>query len=204
MVNSHFAEKIESIKMSYRILIFVGSVALVIALFLFQVYFPKTEKISMIRKEIAGLEKRIDQARKKAENLAEFEAEEAEVDAQFKEALKLLPDKKEIPSLLKRIDALGNESDLKFCLFKPEKEIPRGFYFEIPVSIEVSGRYHDVVCFFDKVSNMKRIVNIFDVSIKPEKPLSTTLKTTFRAVTYRFRSKADVEKAQQKRKRKRK
>jgi len=55
------------------------------------------------------------------------------------------------------------------------------------VSIQVTGNYHDVAVFFDKVGRMKRIVNIINVSMQPEKSLSTMLNTKCTAITYRFK-----------------
>jgi type IV pilus assembly protein PilO len=128
----------------------------------------------------------------RAKRLAEFRAEEAEVEAQFQEALKLLPDKKEIPTLLRTITQLGSDSDLEFRLFQPQKEREQNFYMEIPVSIEVSGTYHNVGVFFDKVGRMDRIVNILNVVMKPVTARSTTLVTRCDAVTYRFKGVTDA------------
>ena len=113
------------------------------------------------------------------------------MDAQFEEALKLLPDKKEIPSLLRKVTQLGNDSQLDFRVFVPQKETDRGFYMEIPVSIEVRGTYHNTVVFFDKVGHMERIMNILNVSMKPVSEQSTMLSTNCNAVTYRFKGKSD-------------
>lgn len=63
---------------------------------------------------------------------------------------------------------------------------------EIPVSIEVSGTYHNVAVFFDKVGQMERIVNILNVSMTPQKERSTTLTTRCDAVTYRFKGETDA------------
>ncbi|MDY7038440.1 MAG: type 4a pilus biogenesis protein PilO, partial [Thermodesulfobacteriota bacterium] len=98
----------------------------------------------------------------------------------------LLPNKKEIPDLLRTITKLGRESNLEFRLFSPRAERRKGFYLEIPVSIIVSGSYHNVAMFFDKVGRMDRIVNILNVSMKPVKALSTRLVTTCSAITFRF------------------
>jgi len=182
-------EKIEGIKRLHRVLIFVGAVTLISGLFLYFIYFPKTEKAQMLRKSISQLDIKLNDARTKAKNLPKFEAEAASVEKEFKAASKLLPDKKEIPSLLKHVNHLGKESDLKFLLFKPKKERSCGFYFEIPISIKVAGRYYNVLTFFDKISKISRIVNVFDVKMKPKKAMSTDLNATFTAVTYRFRGK---------------
>jgi type IV pilus assembly protein PilO len=187
MAEGGFTEKVEKIKMPIRIAILVGTLVLLAGLFFFLVYQPRAATIDVLEKDIAKLDTDLRKARIRAKQLAKFEAEEAQVEAQFKEALKLLPNEKEIPSLLKGITQLGSDSNLTFRLFKPKREIPEGFYYKLPVSMEVIGNYHDVAVFFDKVGRMKRIVNIVDVSMKPEKERSTVLITSCDAVTYRFR-----------------
>ena len=192
MDNTALFEQIEKIKMPYRLLIFAGTIVLLVALFIYFLYMPKAEQIEKTNKQIATLNQRLNKARIRARNLKKFEQEFAQVDAQFKEALKLLPNEKEIPKLLRNITQLGSDSALEFRLFVPKKERTGDFYMEIPVSLEVSGTYHNVAVFFDKVGQMERIVNILNVSMKPVKPRSTQLVTTCDAVTYRFKGKGDV------------
>jgi type IV pilus assembly protein PilO len=182
-----FIEKVEKIKKLYRILILVGTFLLLGSVFVFLVYLPKAEKISKTTKEIAVLQRQVNKAKLTVKDLAKLEKEEARIDAQFKEALRLLPNEREIPSLLRNVTDLGNQSNLEFRLFRPLNERPRDFFIEIPVSVEVSGKYHNVAVFFDRVGRMKRIINILNVTMVPEKPLSTTLKTKCEAVTFRFK-----------------
>jgi type IV pilus assembly protein PilO len=184
-------EKVQKIEMTYRLLIFAGTLVLLAGAFIFLVYMPKTGEVSQISQEISALEQKVSQAKIKARNLEKFEAEQVQVDAQFEEALKLLPNRREIPSLLRSITQLGSDSNLEFRLFSPKEERPQAFYLEIPVSMEVSGTYHDVAVFFDKVGRMERIVNIFDVSMKPIQERSVILQTKCEAVTYRFKENAD-------------
>ena len=76
--------------------------------------------------------------------------EEAEV--QFKTAMKALPEKEEIPSLLTSISRSGQDVGLEFLLFEPKNEVRKEFYAEIPVAMHVIGGYHDLAIFFDKVA----------------------------------------------------
>jgi type IV pilus assembly protein PilO len=188
-----FFEKAEKIKMPVRIAIFAGTVILLAGLFVWFVYIPTTEEIGKTQEQIAALEQKLNKAKVMVKRLQQFEAEWVEVDTQFKEALKLLPNTKEIPSLLKGITQLGSDSQLEFRLFSPQKERAQDFYVEIPVSIEVSGSYHNVAVFFDKVGSMERIINILNVSMNPSQPRSTTLNTKCDAVTYRFKGGSDAE-----------
>jgi len=190
----------QKIKKGHKILIFAGTLFLLGGSFYSLVYMPYSEEIYQLKEDISGLKHRIALTKIKARNLAKFRAEYARVEKQFKEALKILPDKREIPSLLKGITQLGINSKLQFKLFRPGKEAPQDFYVKIPVSIEVGGTYADVALFFDKVRRMDRIVNIMDISMRPKTPLSTELVTKYTAITYRFKTKAEQEEAKKKKK----
>ena len=189
MQGQNFFEKIEAIKMQIRILILVATIVLFTGAFLWFVYIPQTEEITNTKNNIADLNNKLRQAKIQRKKLPKLRAKMADVDAKFKEALNILPDKKEIPELLRKVTELGNESGLDFRVFNPGNEKAREFYIEIPVAIEVRGGYHNVAIFFDKVGHMERVINIQNVSMKPVAPLSTTLITKCNALTYRFKGK---------------
>lgn len=184
-----FFEKIEKIKMPIRVVILVGTVVLFVAVFAYFVYFPKTAEIKKTTQENDQLGRQLARAKIKSKDYKSLQKKKKEADQQLKEALRLLPNSKEIPNLLRKVTELGNESNLNFRFFDPKKEVARDFYVEIPVAIEVRGKYHDVAVFFDKVGHMDRIMNIHNVRMKPVKAQSTTLATKCDAVTYRFKGK---------------
>ena len=199
-----FFDKVENIKMPIRILILLGTVVLLGAIFIWLVYMPKNEDIKKTKSQIASLDHKLKRAKLRAKDLQKFEMEFAQVESQFRDALRYLPNKREIPNLLKTITKLGTDSKLEFRLFKPRKERARDFYIEIPVSIEVSGSYHNVAVFFDKVGRMDRIVNILNVGMKPVKGLSTRLVTNCDAVTYSFKESSNASKKKKPKKKKKK
>jgi len=192
MAGADFFEKIEKIKMPIRILILFGTIVVIGGLFVYFIYLPKTKAIEETTKELEQLNHNLKVAVMTSKKLPQLKAKKAQIDIQFKEALALLPDKKEIPSLLKKVTQLGNDSQLDFRLFLPRGERAKDFYMEIPVGIEVRGNYHDTVVFFDRVGHMERIMNILNVSMKPIKARSTELITRCDAVTYRFKGESDA------------
>ena len=203
MEGKNLFEKIEKIKMPIRILILVGALALLVGIYAYFIHFPKKKEINKTTKEIATLKNKLNKAKIRSKDLKKLNAQKARVNAKFREALKLLPNTKEIPNLLRKVTELGNDSRLDFRVFKPKKERPKKFYVEMPFSIEVRGNYHNVAVFFDKVGHMERIMNIHKVSMKPIKGRSTTLITTCEAVTYRFKGKPSAKKPKKKKKKKR-
>ena len=180
-------EKIESIKMPVRILILVGAIALFVGSFMYFIYLPRSEEIKELQTSIEELNKKITIAKRQREKLPERQKEKEEVENQLNEALKLLPNKKEIASLLTKVSELASDSELYVRVFTPKSEQAKEFYMEIPVSIEVTGTYHNVALFFDRVGRMERIMNIHNVSMTPVRERSTTLTTTCQAITYRFK-----------------
>jgi len=139
-------------------------------------------------------------------NLPKFRKENEELKIKFKELLKLLPNTKEIPSLLTNISNLAQDCGLEILLFKPQKEIPRGFYADIPVEMQVNGDYHNIGHFFDKVSKLERIVNIADISIavsskKGNDADKPKLNSKFKAITFKFIEK-EVKSVKKKKKKK--
>ena len=198
-LNVYF-DKVSKLKMVHRVLIFAGTVVLLLGLFIYLIYLPKTGEITKIKSEKDRLDKEIRLAKRRTKNLKKLEADLTMVEGDLKSAITLLPTTSEIPKLLKSITKLGNDSDLEFLLFSPEKQVSKEFYVEIPVSMEVRGSYHNVATFFDKVGKLDRIVNVVNVNMTPLKAYSTYLKTTCKAVTYRFKEVKEAEGAPKKKK----
>jgi len=197
-----FFEKAGKIKRTHRILIFIGTIILFGGSFYALDYMPKTEEIANTKDNVGRLEQQLKTVKIRAKSLQKFRDEYAGVQKSFQEALKLLPDKREIPNLLKSISQQGLDAKLEFRLFSPQPERPKDFYMEIPVSMEVRGEYINVLDFFDRIGRMDRIVNVLNINMKPDKPLSTSLLTRCTAITYRFKGEDDVKKEQQKKKKK--
>jgi type IV pilus assembly protein PilO len=185
MDTAELFEKIEKIKLIYRILIFAGTLVLLCVLYIWLIHIPKSEDIEKLEKKNAKLVAQITEAKQKTNNLAKFEEDMEQVKAQYEEALKLLPKKEEIPSLLRNITELGTASNLEFSSFAPSKGAEEHMYTQISASIAVKGRYHDVLLFFDRVGKMKRIVNIKNVTMSPSGD-SGDLNVNCKAVTYKF------------------
>ena len=105
--------------------------------------------------------------------------------AEFRKAMKRLPEKREIPSLLTNISQIGQGTGVLFSSFKPVKETVMDFYGEIPVEISMTGDFHNTIKFFDQVTSMARIVNVKNIKMKAD-PKTGNLITSCQAVTYKF------------------
>jgi type IV pilus assembly protein PilO len=178
-------DKIGKLSKLYRILVFLGIFAILAGPFVWFIYLPKMEKIEELKNEQQTLDSKLLRANAKKRQLKHLQNEMIKAQAEFKMVKKKLPEQKEIPSLLANISRSGHEAGLEFLLFQPGPEKRKDFYAEIPVSIRVSGKYHDVALFFDKVSRLSRIVNIDNIRIAGITK-DNKLETSCTAITYRF------------------
>jgi type IV pilus assembly protein PilO len=104
--------------------------------------------------------------KKQAINLDLHRQQLREIDTQFGALLKQLPNKSQMDALLVDINQAGLGRGMQFELFRPAAaEIRRDFYAELPITVKVTGNYHDMGAFASDVGQLSRIVTLNDVSI---------------------------------------
>lgn len=104
--------------------------------------------------------------KKKAINLDLHRQQLREIDSSFGALLKQLPNKAQMDGLLNDINQAGLGRGLEFELFRPAGgELSKEFYAELPISLKVTGTYHDIGAFASDVGQLSRIVTLNDVSI---------------------------------------
>ena len=103
---------------------------------------------------------------RKAANFEAYKEQLAEIEQSFGTMLRQLPGKTEVPSLLVDISQTGLAAGLEEELFRPDSEIRRDFYAELPISIRLSGTYHELARFVSDVAALPRIVTLHNVSLR--------------------------------------
>lgn len=78
---------------------------------------------------------------------------------------KQLPSKAEMDALLSDINQAGLGRGLQFELFKPGQVVVKDYYAELPITIKVTGNYHDVGAFTSDIANLPRIVTLNNLSL---------------------------------------
>jgi len=114
------------------------------------------------------LKQSFEMKQKKAISLPDYQQQLAQIEAQLEDMIRQMPTKEEVASLLIDISQTGLASGLEFRLFKPSAPIRKDFYFELPINIEVIGRYEELGLFVSGLASLPRIVTVHDVSIIPE------------------------------------
>jgi type IV pilus assembly protein PilO len=180
-------DKIAELSKPQRIGIYIGVLSAIILACGYFLLWPKFGTIDGLKTQLAQAQGELNKAKKNAAELNEWRSKMQKKETEYKTVMRELPEKEEIPSLLAGISQAGTDAGLEFLLFQPKHEVPKDFYAEIPVDIHVSGSYHQVAVFFEKVSNLPRIVNIRNIKIAPQsQKKSGALITSCQAVTYKF------------------
>ena len=118
-------------------------------------------------------------------NLPVYREQMEEMEQTFGSLLRQLPNTTEVPDLLVDITQAGLGRGLEFTLFRPEKEQPKDFYAEMPISIEVRGSYHELEQFVSDVAALPRIVTFGDINIGSTGK-DSKLTMSAKAKTYRY------------------
>lgn len=114
-----------------------------------------------------------------------------EIDTQFGALLKQLPNKAQMDALLVEINQAGLSRGLQFELFKPApSETAREFYSELPISLKLTGTYHDMGGFAADIGQLPRIVTLNDVALAADKGGNLTMDITAR--TFRYLDESEV------------
>jgi len=126
---------------------------------------------------------------KKAANLQAYKDQLAEMEKSFGAMLRQLPNKTEVPNLLVDISQTGLAAGLEEKLFRPQSEVRKDFYAELPITIRLTGNYHEMGNFAGGIAALPRIVTLHDIEIAPAgkdsgAPGELVLNVT--AKTYRY------------------
>jgi type IV pilus assembly protein PilO len=172
---------------------FILIIIAILALAGFFLWKDQSDAIEKGREDVAKQKETFLEKKKLAVNLDSYKQQRAEIEQAFGALLKQLPNKSEMDALLIDINQAGLGRGLQFDLFKPsEKENFTEFYAELPVSIRVTGNYHDLGAFASDVAKMPRIVLLTDIKLDPPKDGVLAMEAV--AKTYRYLDEEEVAK----------
>lgn len=127
-----------------------------------------------------------------AVNLGELRKQKLQVEEYVTQLEKQLPGKAEMDALLSDINQAGLGRGLQFELFRPGSVVVKDYYAELPISIKVSGRYHDIGAFAADIANLSRIVTLHNMAITTANSTGV-LGMEATARTYRYLDSTELE-----------
>jgi len=158
---------------------------------------PKFGTLEGVAAKEQILKTQFDETQSKAANREAYIEQLSEMKRTFNVMLRQLPNKTDIESLLIDLSQTSVASGLEVESFKPKKEIAREFYVEYPITIKVTGNYHQFGNFVSGLAALPRIVTLHNITIKPSQAKSRSdkgsrtaenqkLEMTLVATTYRY------------------
>jgi len=197
-----FAEIVEKLHVLYRILIAVGIIIVCSVVYLFLFIMPQFEEIESLHQKNQMLDSQLTRSMLQARKLNHTKKLAIDAEKRFDNERRVLPENEEIRLLLENVARLKQESGLSFTLFKPEEEIVKDFYAEIPISMKLTGHFHNVGIFFDKISKLSRLVHIDNfkvINAESDEDISL-VEVTCQAITYKFIKKVSKKSKKSKKK----
>jgi len=131
--------------------------------------------------------------KKQAINLGAYLKQKEDIEKEFGALLKQLPGKSEMDALLTDINQAGLGRGLQFELFKPAaQETVKDFYAELPITIKITGSYHDIGAFASDIGKLSRIVTLNDIGLTGSKDGNLVMDAT--AKTFRYLDEDEIAK----------
>jgi len=172
------------------VLIGIGTAALVY-LYVFADYIPfnykaRAAEISRLKADYTKEANELTKAQQLVNRLPELKKEFALLNQRWSVAQELLPTQKEVASLLRKVTIAGQESGVKFSLFKPGDPHPTTDFTENPVQVSITGGFHHTGAFLGEIAELSRLVNVSQLHIKgfDKGDLDETVQADFIATAY--------------------
>jgi type IV pilus assembly protein PilO len=158
------------------------------ALFYYYIESPQQEALAQLSTEIGRLDTEIQTNKAKTRSLEDLKRVNAELEQQLAKNQEQLPPEDEAATLLKQISDLGIRIGLNFKLWKPgaRAEDSSKLFVRMPVDVEMSGGYHILALFFDRISKLPRIINVSKIKMgggKSERG-RVSIQTTFELTAF--------------------
>ncbi len=167
MASFSLSDKIQKVSPKTRRIAFIALVIVLLIVYVLQVQIPMHTQIEQLRKSLSELQAKIQENESRIKKLDELRAEVKTLQEKLVVLKEQLPAESEVSGLLRQIQNLVNQSGLVLKLWRPapRKTHPSGLYEEIPITMQLTGGYHNTATLFDRVGKLTRIVNILDIKM---------------------------------------
>lgn len=147
----------------------------------------RAETIKGLEAKHGELSRDLEKARLLVRNLERVEQEYGILRDQWEVAQTLLPEQNEMPNLLRKVSAAGQQSGVEFQVFRPVAPLNQGFYADNPIEVTIKGGYHQTGVFLSRLANLNRIVNVSKLrmqSVSDQEKSPATMETDLVLTAY--------------------
>jgi len=175
-----------------KLLLLVAILVIVLVAAYFLDWQGQLEQLEAGRAREAKLKQDYVDKKRQAVNLDLLRAQLREIETSFGTLLKQLPNKSQMEALLVDINQAGLGRGLQFELFRPAaSETQKEFYAELPITVKITGNYHDMGQFASDIGQLPRIVTLNDMALSVGKDGNLTLDTV--AKTFRYLDDEEIQ-----------
>jgi len=165
-----------------KFFIFLGISVVLIVLYIFLIHTKSSKQITELRSTYTTVSDSLSKARQIANRLPETERQYNFLKKQWIVAQGMLPIEKATEELLSIISRSATENNIKITSFKPGKLTTQQNFQSYPLSIKISGGYHNIGCFLTDIGNLKRIIRIGNIKMVSKEEVR--IETDFTATSY--------------------
>jgi type IV pilus assembly protein PilO len=175
-----------------KLLLLVGILVGVLVIAYFLDWQGQLDELEAGRQQEQQLKQAYVDKKRQAVNLDLLRAQLREIETSFGALLKQLPNKSQMEALIVDVNQAGLGRGLQFELFRPaQQETQRDFYAELPITVKLTGNYHDMGAFASDIGQLPRIVTLNDMALSVGKDGNLTLDTT--AKTFRYLDDEEIQ-----------
>ena len=162
-----YLDKIHKVPPKTRLIALIVVIVLLVSGYIVQFQIPMKTQITTLETSLAETQTKIRENDNKIRKLDELRSEVKNLEQRLVVLTEQLPPESEVSGLLRQIQNLVNQSGLVLKLWKPDKRRTHssGLYEEIPITLVLTGGYHNTASFFDRVGKLTRIVNILNIKM---------------------------------------
>ncbi|MDI6689408.1 MAG: type 4a pilus biogenesis protein PilO [Actinomycetota bacterium] len=157
----------------------IFAILLVVAFFLLA-WLPQQNRKAQIRKQMEEERKRQETAKSTLSRLKAAKEESAQIESKLLSLSKRIPKEPELPSLIIELQDIATQAGIDFISIKPSVLSPKESFSEIPLSINITGGFFDVVDFLYRLEGLPREikVNVVSISVKEYPELSVDISAS--------------------------
>lgn len=167
----------------------LGLTLIAFAAYHFKLSEGQRDKIARAESKKTNLEQKIAEGKAAQKKLPQFREQVTRLELELDKLLRILPARKNTPELIRRIRVLTQQAGFNLRVFDPaERLIDREFFKVWDIKLDLSGGYHELALFFDRVSRLSRIINIDDLVITANRNQGNySLTAKFKAKTFVYK-----------------
>jgi type IV pilus assembly protein PilO len=155
-------------------LIAVGVIAAVLLLLV-----PRFGDLAALDGELQAAKDEVAQTQALLAQLEQAKSDAALTQAELLQLANQMPERPELPSLLIELQDVSNSAGLRFNSVTPAEPAlsVAGTYSEVPLTVDVQGKWADVLDYMRRLNRMTRAIRVTNVDLSPIRSSDSTTET---------------------------